>query len=131
MRFGSCECKLYINSVLKNVSWPWLSPLRGWGSLNMAFTGKFIYIIIKFYINFYIYIYKFLKDFYQRFFWWSIYSWLIKFLEIIIRYRFHGKIIRGHDQRLKVHLQMMHLDVKDYPKMKWKLQNLKASCVVS
>ena len=25
----------------KNVSWPWLSPLRGWGSLTMAFTGKF------------------------------------------------------------------------------------------
>ena len=29
----------------KNVSWPWLSPLRGWGSLTMAFTGKFVYII--------------------------------------------------------------------------------------
>ena len=27
--------------VSKNVSWPWLSPLRGWGSLTMAFTGKF------------------------------------------------------------------------------------------
>ena len=24
--------------------WPWLSPLRGWGSLTMAFTGKFAYI---------------------------------------------------------------------------------------
>ena len=24
----------------KNVSWPWLSPLRGWGSLAMAFTGN-------------------------------------------------------------------------------------------
>ena len=71
MRFGSCECKLYINSVLKNVSWPWLSPLRGWGSLNMAFTGKFIYIIIQFYINFYIYIYiyiNFLKIFTKDFF---------------------------------------------------------------
>ena len=30
----------------KNVSWPWLSPLRGWGSLTMAFTGKFVYIYI-------------------------------------------------------------------------------------
>ena len=28
----------------KNVSWPWLFPLRGWGSLTMAFTGKFVYI---------------------------------------------------------------------------------------
>ena len=28
----------------KSVSWPWLSPLRGWGSLTMAFTGKFVYI---------------------------------------------------------------------------------------
>ena len=25
-------------------SWPWLSPLQGWGSLTMAFTGKFIYM---------------------------------------------------------------------------------------
>ena len=24
---------------LKDVSWPWLSPLWGWGSLTMAFTG--------------------------------------------------------------------------------------------
>ena len=30
----------------KNVSWSWLSPLRVWGSLTMAFTGKFIYIYI-------------------------------------------------------------------------------------
>ena len=29
----------------KNVSWPWLSPLRGWGSLTVAFTGKFEYIL--------------------------------------------------------------------------------------
>ena len=28
----------------KNVSWPWLSPLRGWGILTMAFTGKFVYM---------------------------------------------------------------------------------------
>ena len=28
----------------KNVSWPWLSPLRGWGSLTMASTGKFVYM---------------------------------------------------------------------------------------
>ena len=27
----------------KNVSWPWLSPLRGWGSLTMTSTGKFVY----------------------------------------------------------------------------------------
>ena len=26
----------------KNVSWPWLSPLRGWSSLIMTFTGKFV-----------------------------------------------------------------------------------------
>ena len=28
----------------KNVSWPWLSPIRGWGSVAMTFTGKFVYI---------------------------------------------------------------------------------------
>ena len=28
----------------KNVSWPWLSPLRGWCCLTIAFTGKFVYI---------------------------------------------------------------------------------------
>ena len=37
----------------KNISWPWLYPLRGWGSLTIAFTGKFVYI----YIYIYIYIY--------------------------------------------------------------------------
>ena len=31
----------------ENVSWPWLSPLRGWGSQSMAFTGKFAYIHIQ------------------------------------------------------------------------------------
>ena len=30
----------------KNVSWPWLSPLQGRGSLTMAFTGKFVYVYI-------------------------------------------------------------------------------------
>ena len=34
----------------KNVSWPWLSPLLGWNSLTMAFTGKFVYICIYMYI---------------------------------------------------------------------------------
>ena len=29
----------------KNVSWPWLSPLQGWGSLTMVFTGKFVQIL--------------------------------------------------------------------------------------
>ena len=28
----------------KNVSWPWLFPLRRWGSLTMAFTVKSVYI---------------------------------------------------------------------------------------
>ena len=32
----------------KNVSWPWLSPLRGWGSLTIAFTGKFVYMAHNF-----------------------------------------------------------------------------------
>ena len=31
---------------VKNVSWPWLSPLRGWGSLTMSLTGKFVYVYI-------------------------------------------------------------------------------------
>ena len=40
----------------KNVSLPWLSPFRGWGSLTMAFTGKFVYIYIYIFIYVYIYI---------------------------------------------------------------------------
>ena len=32
------------NEGAKNVSWPWLSPFRGWVSLTMAFTGKFVKI---------------------------------------------------------------------------------------
>ena len=39
----------------KNVSWPLLSPLRGWGSLTMAFTGKLVYIYMYVYIYIYIY----------------------------------------------------------------------------
>ena len=31
----------------KNVSWPWLSPLCGWGSLTLAFLRKFAYIWLK------------------------------------------------------------------------------------
>ena len=40
----------------KNVSWPWLSPLRGWVSLTMTSTGKFTYIYIYIYIYIYTYI---------------------------------------------------------------------------
>ena len=28
----------------KNFSWPWLSLLRGWGSLTMSLTDKFVYV---------------------------------------------------------------------------------------
>ena len=28
----------------KNISWPWLCPLRVWGSVTMTSTGKFVYI---------------------------------------------------------------------------------------
>ena len=34
----------------KNVSWPWLFPLQGWGSVIMALNGKFVYIYIYIYI---------------------------------------------------------------------------------
>ena len=41
-----------------NVSWPWLSPFRGWGSLAMSLTGKFVYIYNHSVVNtIYIYIY--------------------------------------------------------------------------
>ena len=41
----------------KNFSCPWLSPLQGWGSLTMAFTGKFVYNYV--YIQLYkLYIYN-------------------------------------------------------------------------
>ena len=39
-----------------NVSWPWLSPLQGWVSQTMAFTGKIIHIYMYVYIYIYIYI---------------------------------------------------------------------------
>ena len=32
----------------KNVSWPWLYPLRGWGSLTMTSTAKFVYMSYHF-----------------------------------------------------------------------------------
>ena len=35
----------------KNVPWPWLSPLRGQGSLTMTSTGKFVYIYIYIYMH--------------------------------------------------------------------------------
>ena len=28
----------------KNISWLWLSPLQGWSSLTITFTGKFVYM---------------------------------------------------------------------------------------
>ena len=34
--------------VLKNVSCPSLSPLRGWGSLTMECTGRFVYMVHHF-----------------------------------------------------------------------------------
>ena len=37
---------VYIHICAKNVFWPWLSPLRVWGSLTMSLTGKFVYIYI-------------------------------------------------------------------------------------
>ena len=43
---------IYSAEGAKNVSWPWLYPLWGWGSLTMSLTGKFVYIYII-----YIYIY--------------------------------------------------------------------------
>ena len=39
------SCRFALAEDAKNVSWPWLSPLRGWGSLTVAFTGKFEYIL--------------------------------------------------------------------------------------
>ena len=50
-----------IDICAKNVSWPWLSPLREWGSLNMAFTGKFVYIKKYIYIYFDIQIYIYIN----------------------------------------------------------------------
>ena len=32
----------------KNVSWPWLFSIRGWGSLTMTSTGKFVYKSLHF-----------------------------------------------------------------------------------
>ena len=55
--------EIYIAEGAKNVSWPWLSPLRGWGSLTMTSTGKFVYIYIYIYIYcIYIYIYNIYRE---------------------------------------------------------------------
>ena len=52
-KLGSQEVRLQLRVCLsaegaKNfwLSWPWLSLFRGWGSLNMTFTSKFLYIYI-------------------------------------------------------------------------------------
>ena len=34
----------YLYIYLYIYTWPWLSPLRGWDSLTMTFTGKFVYL---------------------------------------------------------------------------------------
>ena len=39
----SIHLSIYLSIYL---FWPWLSPLRGWGSLTMALTGKFVYVYI-------------------------------------------------------------------------------------
>ena len=40
----SLLCSFMSTEGIKSVSWPWISHLRGWGSLTMSFTGKFPYI---------------------------------------------------------------------------------------
>ena len=59
----------------KNVSWPWLSPLRGWGSVTMAFTCKFIYIYIYYYFIIIIIIHI-IKCIYM---WYSFWAKVIRF----------------------------------------------------
>ena len=44
----------------KNLSWPWLTRLHGWGSLTMAFTDKCVCVCVCVYIYIYIYIYIFI-----------------------------------------------------------------------
>ena len=41
-------------------SWPWLSTLRGWRSLTIALTGKFVYIYIHIYIHIDMYTYMYI-----------------------------------------------------------------------
>ena len=46
-RFGHSMSWLRVSSsaeAAKNVSWPWLSLVRGWGSLTMTSTVKFVYM---------------------------------------------------------------------------------------
>ena len=31
----------------KNLSWLWLYPLRGWGSLTITFLGKFAFVVLS------------------------------------------------------------------------------------
>ena len=52
----SCEFACQ-QRVLKRFPWPWLSPLRGWDSLTVAFTGKFVYLYLYLYLSIYLSIY--------------------------------------------------------------------------
>ena len=36
-------CVIVAGLLVSRGCWPWLSPLRGWGSLTMAFTGNVAY----------------------------------------------------------------------------------------
>ena len=38
----------FVAEGARNVSWPWLSPLQGWGSLTLASTSKFLYMVHHF-----------------------------------------------------------------------------------
>ena len=41
------QLRVYFSAVgAKCVSWPWLSLLRGWASMTMAFAGKYVYIYL-------------------------------------------------------------------------------------
>ena len=60
-----------------NVSWPWLSPLQGWVSQTMAFTGKIIHIYMYVYIYIYIYTYIHTYIYYIQIYIYVNYSFFI------------------------------------------------------
>ena len=80
----------------KNVSQPWLSPLRGWGSLNMTSTGKFVYI----YIYIHTYIHRNMLYIYIIYICTYIYYIYILYIYIYYIYKWILTILTKHMQNI-------------------------------
>ena len=75
--------------VLKTFPGP--SPLHGWSSLTMTFTGKFVYIYIYIYIYIYLYIYTSIDIYVYMYIYVNTYIYIYIYIYILYIYNYFLK----------------------------------------